>query len=199
MINLLPPNIKTSYRYAERNVSLIRWAVAGLVVLLGVGLIITYGWLYMNQSISTYTEHVNAKQATLKKEKFAETEKRVQDISSNLKLVVQVLSKEVLFSELLKQIAVAIPANANLTDLNINQLQGGLDITANASDYDTATQVQVNLSNPDNKLFSKADIENISCSSSGSADPRYPCTVRIRTLFVPNNPFLFINNKGGGA
>jgi hypothetical protein len=86
-----------------------------------------------------------------------------------------------------------MPANANLTGLDINGVQGGLDITANAADYKTATQVQVNLSDPANKIFEKADIVDIKCD--GSANANYPCQVTIRALFAKNNPFLFINNR----
>jgi hypothetical protein len=56
--------------------------------------------------------------------------------------------------------------------------------------------VQVNLADPTNKIFSKADIVSITCSSSNALSPLYPCTVNVRALFVTNNPFLFINSKG---
>lgn len=203
MINLLPPETRDAYRYAQKNVSLVRWAVVCFAGLVGVGLIATYGLVQLHQSTRHYQSQVNEKQSQLTKDHFAATEAQVQDISRNLKLAVQVLSKEVLFSKLLKQMATAIPPNANLTGLDINQTEGGLDITADATDYSTATQVQVNLSNPANKIFSKADIESISCGSSTNSttsttpvNSQYPCTVQIRALFAPNNPFLFINSQG---
>ena len=85
----------------------------------------------------------------------------------------------------------AIPAKASLTGISISKLSGGIDLTAAASDYNTATQVQVNLQDPANKIFDKADIINIVCSST-STDPQYPCTITIRAQFSKNNPFLFI-------
>ncbi|HYH36468.1 MAG TPA: hypothetical protein VD706_03145 [Candidatus Saccharimonadales bacterium] len=48
------------------------------------------------------------------------------------------------------------------------------------------------MADPKNKIFSKADIVSITCSDDNSD---YPCTINIRALFAPNNPFLFINNK----
>ena len=112
--------------------------------------------------------------------------------------VYNVLGQEVLFSQLLKQIAATIPQNANLTGLNISQTKGAIDIAAIASDYRTASQVQVNLADPANKIFSKADIINITCSSDGSGGTtsQYPCSVSVRALFSGDNPFLFINSKG---
>jgi hypothetical protein len=92
--------------------------------------------------------------------------------------------------------ATVIPSNTILTQINIAQVQGAIDLTAITANYDTATQLQVNLQDPANKIFSKADIENIACSSQSSQDPRYPCTVTIRALFTANNPFLFINSAG---
>ena len=75
-------------------------------------------------------------------------------------------------------------------------LLAGLALTANATSYTTATQVQVNLADPSNKIFAKVDIENITCTQGGSTDPQYPCTVQLRALFSNNNPFLFIHQGG---
>lgn len=194
MINLLPPEVKLSYRYARYNVTLRRWVVAFVVAFAGLGVIATYGMLTLHQSTNHYNNEIASTQALFKKEKFAQTQTEVQNISNSFKLVVKVLSQEVLFSELLKQIGELIPDNANLTGLTINQTQGGLDIAADATDYSTATQVQVNLADPSNKIFSKADIISITCTSTNALNPRYPCTVNIRALFAPNNPFLFVNN-----
>ena len=192
MINLLPPAVKQDYGYALRNTVLMRWIVAFLLALVGLGLIATYGLFYMHRSVTTYTDRANATQASLDKNDLKGTETKVQDISNSFKLVVQVLSKEVLFSKLLTQMGSAIPSNAILTGLTINQVQGAIDITAGTTDYNAATQLQVNLQDPNNKIFSKADIQNITCTST-TTDSQYPCTVQIRALFAPNNPDLFIN------
>ncbi len=196
MINLLPPEVKQSYGYARRNVQLRRWVAICLVALLGLGVITTYGLLRVRQQTTQYSHRVAATQQMFRQENFAATQQQVQDISGSFKLVVKVLGQEVLFSQLLKQIAATIPAKANLTGLNINQTQGGIDITAVATDYNTATQVQVNLADPANKIFSKADIVSVTCNSANNLNPKYPCTVNLRALFAANNPFLFINSKG---
>lgn len=195
MINLLPPEVKLSYRYARYNVTLRRWAVTFVVAFAGLGVIAMYGLLTLHQSTNHYNSQIAATQTLFRREQFAQTQTEVQNISNSFRLVVKVLSQEVLFSELLKQIGELIPSNANLTGLNINQTQGGLDIAADATDYATATQVQVNLSDPANKIFSKADIVSISCSLASATNPHFPCTVNIRALFAPNNPFLFVNSR----
>ena len=195
MINLLPPEVKEEYRYGLRNTALVNWVSAFIVALLGLGVIATYGLLTMQNSTADYENKVAISQKSLKDQNLDGTEKQVKDITTNLKLVVQVLSKEVLFSKLLKQVATVIPANARLKGLNISQTTGAIDITAEAKDYQTATQVQVNLQDPHNQIFSKADIVSIQCAAAAQ-NSQYPCTVQIRALFSNNNPYLFINSKG---
>lgn len=196
MINLLPPEVKSDYRYARLNVRLRRWVVTCLIAFIGLGVIATYGLVSLHRSTVHYNHQIAATQALFKQENFEGTQQQVRDISNSFKLMVKVLGQEVLFSELLKQIAASIPPNANLTSLNISQSQTAIDITANAADYNTATQVQANLADPNNKIFSKADLVSINCNGS-SSNPRYPCTVNIRALFADNSPYLFINNKAG--
>jgi hypothetical protein len=97
---------------------------------------------------------------------------------------------------LLQQISTVVPNGVNLTGLDINQADGAIDINAKASSYTAATQLQANLNDPDNQIFAKADLINVGCSGS-SSDSTHPCTVTIRALFGSDNPFLFINSKGG--
>jgi len=199
MINLLPGEVKTNYLYARRNVSLRRWVAAFLIAFVGLGIIATYGLLAIHQQNRRYDQQIAASQALLKKENFTGTQTQVKNISNNFKLVLQVLSNEVLFSELIKQIAATIPSGASLTNLNINKSQGAIDISAVATDYNTATQVQINLADPSNKIFSKADLVSVSCSQNDAAPSAYPCNVTVHALFAPDNPFLFINDKAAGA
>lgn len=196
MINLLPPEVKNSYRYASLNIVLRHWITMFGLALVGLGIIATIGLLTLQSSIMHYNNQIAASQKLFKEENFSGTQTEVQNISNSFKLVVKVLGQEVLFSQLIKQIAAAIPSNANLTGLTINQTQGGIDITAVATNYSAATQVQVNLADSNNRIFSKADIVSVTCGGTNSTNPRYPCTVNIRALFANNNPFLFINSKG---
>jgi hypothetical protein len=180
MINLLPPELKTSYRFAHRNVKLRRWVILFVVALFGLGVISTFGLLTLQQSSTHYKNEIASSEAYLRKQKFKETQSHVKDISGSFKL------------------ATTMPNNAYLTQLSIGQTKGAIDLTAQTSDYKTATQVQVNLADPANKIFSKADILNITCNGTNILDPRYPCQINMRALFADNNPFLFINSKGTG-
>lgn len=199
MINLLPPEVRESITYARRNVRLLKWAFAMGIGILGIAAVIVFGQLYIKQSIKSYTADIEAAREQLKVQKLEETQTKVESISSSLKLVVQVLSKQVAFPDLIKQIGAAMPANTALTDLRISQLQGGIDLTAIASDYNTASQIQVNLQDPENQIFEKADIVNIACSGSNESNSRYPCTVSIRALFAKDNKFLFLSPSAGAT
>lgn len=195
MINLLPPQIREDVSYAQRNTHLLRWVTSMLLGFICICAIVVFGLLYINQTSKNTQNQIAAAQSQLKEQKLEDTQKRIEDISSGLKLTVQVLSREVLFSKLLQQIGSAMPANTALTSLSINKLQGGIDLNAKATDYQSATQVQVNLQDPKNKIFSKADIVSINCSNATS-DGNYPCTVSIRALFSKDNTFLFTKNGG---
>lgn len=198
MINLLPTDIKDNIAYARHNRKLLRWSFALGIGMVGTSLIVAFGLFYINQASDAYAAQINKTQDDLISQQLPETEKRVEEISSSLKLMVQVLSREILFSKLLQQVGSAIPANASLTGISISKLSGGIDLTAVAANYDTATQIQVNLSDPANQIFDKADLVNIACSAN-TADPRYPCSVTIRAQFAKNNPFLFIGGTKTGA
>lgn len=201
MINLLPPDLKESYRYGRHNRTLVRWAVLMGASLLVACALIGAGYLYLNQQVTTTQKQIDASRKQLESQDLSGTQKQVKNISNNLKLAVSVLSQEVLFSQLLKQLASVLPDNTVLTGLTISQAQAGVDLTAQTGNYVAATQLQVNLADPRNKIFSKADIVSINCTNSGGSNAlsaKYPCTVSIRALFATNNPFLFINSKGAG-
>lgn len=201
MINLIPNDHKTSYVFAKRNVILKKWISLFLVAIIGLGVLGTVGLVTLTQSTKDYDKKIVANTEYFKQQDFEKTSKQVKDMSNHIKLSVKVLEQEVLFSKLIKQIGAALPPGSVLNTLQISQTTGGIDLSASAVDYRTSTQVQVNLSDPNNKIFTKADIQNITCTSTnddGSAKTSgYPCTVNVRALFGPNNPYLFTNNEPG--
>lgn len=204
MINLLPPQTRESMMFAKRNTTLRRWSLALFISILGILGIVAAGHLYIQSASRSYMAQIEQGNQQLKAQNLEDTQNKIQDLSSSLKLVVQVLQREILFSKLLSQIGSALPSGSVLTNLSINKISGGLDLQAAATDYQTATQVQVNLQDPRNKIFEKADIISIQCTNAKttSDDPlksKYPCTVQLRTLFAKNNSFTFINSATSGT
>jgi Tfp pilus assembly protein PilN len=198
MINLLPPDMKRDMHYGRRDMILLHWIFACLVALAGVGLIVGAGFFYLQHSISNQTASLKQSQETLKAQKVDETQKKLSDISSDTKLILQVLSREILFSKLLTQLGASLPENTTLDELEIDKVQGGLTLKSMATDINAATQLQLNLQDPTNKIFDKADIENISCVP---PDPqiKYPCTVQLRAQFAKDNPYVYISPAAGGT
>src|ERR1700694_390912 len=128
MINLLPPDLQTTLGYARLDTKLRRLA-SGLTVLL-VAIVVTFigGLLYLKQTSKSLNKQLDAGRSQLAVQDQAKIKQQVDDLSGTLKLVEQVLSKEVLFSKLLKQIGSVMPAGSVLTALSINQISGGLDL-----------------------------------------------------------------------
>lgn len=193
MINLLPPDTKQDVMYARRNAKLLNWVFAILVSLIGAVAIMLLGQLYLAQSVKAYQAQIEEGQERLKIQRIDETQTRVSEISANLKLVVDVLKRELLFSKVLRQVGAAVPSGAVLTELTLEKVQGGIDLTFEAKDFQTGSQILVNLQDPENKVFEKADIEDITCDAVVLEGRVYPCQVNIRALFGDNSPYLFIN------
>lgn len=193
MINLLPTELKDGYRYARRNHYLLRWIFALSLGLVGATALVGAGYFYLHQTTKHYESKIAVTEADLKAKNFTQVQKEVTDISNNVKLAKQVLSKQVLFSELLKQLGTLMPKDTRLTGLSISQTTGAIDISAKARSYTAATQVQVNLTAADNKVFSKADLVGINCGTAAPGDD-YDCTVTLRALFAANSPFMLIGD-----
>lgn len=192
MINLLPPEVKQQITYARRNTSLRRWLFALLGAIVCICAVVGAGQLYLQHSIDNYSGQLATGQQQLKDQRLEETQQEIEAVSSNLKLVTQVLSRAVLFSKLLSQVGSAIPSGSVLTNLSIsNKVQGGIDLSFSSTDYQTGTQIQLNLADPDNKIFEKADLVNIQCAKQ-TEPTKYPCTIQIRALFAKNNSFTLI-------
>jgi|AntRauTorckE6833_2_1112554.scaffolds.fasta_scaffold00046_44 hypothetical protein len=191
MINLLPPDTKQAIFYAKRNTLLLKWLTALTVAIIGVFIVVMFGQFYITRSTDQLLQNIDQTEQGLAQKDLQETKTRVQEISDSLNLVVQVLSQQVLFSDLIRQVGGAIPSGAVLSGLTINETEGGIDLLADATDYNTATQVQVNLEDPANEIFASSDIINVRCEQ-GEDNPLYPCQITIRALFGENSQFLLI-------
>lgn len=193
MINLLPPEIKQTIYYSRQNTALFKWIVALLLAIVGVFAVVLFGQMYITQATNQLLEDVNQTEQNLARQDLEATQETVEEVSNSINLVVQVLSRQVLFSDLIRQVGGAIPEGAVLTGLTINEAEGGIDLIADATDYNTATQVQVNLEDPANQIFASSDIVNIRCESQDDGEEvTYPCQITIRALFGESSQFMLI-------
>lgn len=192
MINLLPNNYKSNIIYGRKNWILRKWIFILVISLFGSLAITAGGYIFMDQSLKNQTQGLESAKAELQANDVDGTRKQLAEISSNTKLVLQVLSKEILFSKLIRQLGASLPANTSLDEVRIDKLDGSVSLKALATDFNSATQIQVNLNDSENKIFEKADIENINCDEKANAESPYPCTVLLKALFAKNNPYTYI-------
>ena len=197
MINLLPRDYKTKLRYGRLNVRLARWLVVSLVMIAGLLLIMGIGWLYMNKQINDLNDSIATTQQQLDSQKLEQVKKQADEISQNINVINQVLHKEIRFSSLIDEIGKVMPPGTILNSLTLSdKVSGSVDLNVNAKSSTAAAQMAINLSDPKNNLFAKADIISVNCSSQGKD---YPCTVSLRALFDPKTAERFINAPSGGA
>ena len=191
MINLLPSDKKRDIIYARKNTLLLRWSLLLGMAIVIVIVLIGAGNLYIKSSQKSYDKQIADTTQTLESENLSQTQKQITDLSNNITLIQKVLENTILFSKLLKQAGAVMPPGTILSNLEISKVEGGIDLTASAKDYKSATQIQVNLADPENKVFEKVDILSINCND--ASDTGYPCTVNLRALFGDNSPYLFIS------
>lgn len=201
MINLLPPELKQTLRYADYNTRLVRLVIGLSVGLVGIIIVLGVGYFYLHQEASNYRASIRESELQLEKRNEKEKIARVQEISSSLKLVVNVLSQEILFSKLIRQVGAQMPPNTVLQDLRLSsELTGALDLQVGASSYDAASQVQVNLLNSRNNVFDTADLIKVNCGQADDTgeNTAYPCQATLRAIFNKDNDFTLLNSAKTG-
>lgn len=180
MINLLPPNYHHQIQSHKRDSQLRRWvgliwlATAGLIVILAVG------WFYMDRQSKDLSRSISDTKDQLSSQNLEQVQKQSKELTNNIKTVNQVLGSEIRFSDLIQDIGRVMPPGTVLSTLSLSQVSGGIDLSASTKNYAAAAQIAVNISDPNNQLFSKVDIVSVSCSNTASA---YPCSAVFRALF----------------
>lgn len=86
MINLLPPDVKTNYRYARRNRTLLRWISICGIGLLGAIILTGFGYVYMDSTTATFEKQTAAANEQLKIQNITGVQKQVTDISNKIKI-----------------------------------------------------------------------------------------------------------------
>lgn len=192
MINLLPPSYANNIKYGRINVGLRRWAIAAVLAIAGLIVVMSFGWLYIDQQSKDLQKNVDDSKRQLEQQNLAKVKKDADEISGNIKIINQVLSQEIKFSSLIQDIGKVMPSGTVLGSLTLSKLAGAVDLSANAKDYTSAAQIAVNLNDPKNMLFDKVDIININCNSNAE-DKEYKCSATLRALFSKSAQSRYLN------
>ena len=195
MINLLPPNYATKIRYGRHNAVLRRWLIGAVGAIAGLLLIILSSWIYFNHQSGSLNANITASESQLTAQNLAGVQKNAAEITGDIKVINQVLGREIRFSDLMQAIGNIMPPGSVLSSLTLGKINGALDLSASAKDSSSAAQIAINLGDPKNGLLSSVDIISISCASIPSA---YPCTVSLRTLFNKSAQTKFLSFSRGG-
>jgi Tfp pilus assembly protein PilN len=196
MINLLPPQHAAAIRYGRQNTTLRIWLLGAVAAIIGLIIILAGGWVYLNQQSKELQNNITATDKQLQAQNIDKVKADAKEITGDINVIDKVLSQEIHFSSLIQAIGSYMPPGTVLGTLSLSdKVSGSLDLSANATNYASAAQIAVNLSDPKDDLFSKVDIINISCG----ADPTkvYKCSATYRALFSKSAQTKFMGLATG--
>lgn len=195
MINLLAPASNSELRYRHYNSLLKRWLIMSTIATGGLILIVVMGWLYITSQNQTLSSSINVTKQQLQAQDLNGVQKQAKDLTGNIKIINQVLSREIRFSDLIQQIGAVMPSGTVLSSLTLSKVDGAIDLSTNSKDYASAAQIAINLGDANNNIFQKVDIVNINCSSASTN--AYPCNATFKALFGPVAKNRFLNVPSG--
>ncbi len=193
MINLLPPRERIDIELSKKNSVLRRYVELLLLAVLIVFVVIAGSLYYLKQQ-----ENNTRQSLELNSEKMKELEasqEEAQQLSTTINTIAALLSRDLTFSAMLKDIGTLMPSGAVLSGLELSgtDTKAPLIVSARIENEQVAAVLRNNLAN--SELFDKAEIvsitkvgtENVSSSSSSSqnsqVDDKYKYTTLINAYF----------------
>jgi Tfp pilus assembly protein PilN len=197
MINLLPPDQAMHIRYGRRNVRLQLWLFGMVIAIAGLLVVVSAGSIYLDKQSKNYQKDIDATNQQLKAQNLTKVQSDADELSGDVKVINQVLSQEINFSDLIQAIGQVMPSGTVLGSLSLSKTSGSIDLNANTIDPPSAAQVAINLSDPNKDLFSKVDVVGVNCSSDKTS--QYKCSATYRALFSKKAPTKFLNVPKGNT
>jgi hypothetical protein len=198
MINLLPTSDKEDIVFGRRNRILLHWIIAVILVITAVGAMTVFGQFYINKNTRSLEAVAEITQQRIANQNLQSTQQQIQNLSNNFKTVSQLLGRQLLFSKLLIKIGSIIPSRAVLSGITLSTSTSALDLNVIAENREAATQAFVNINDPANGLFNKADLLSVDCNvntpSTTQAQTKYPCTASIKVVIKTDSSFYFLNS-----
>lgn len=196
MINLLPPEAKEEALYGRRNRKLLFMSGGICVMILALAVLTVFGQFYLSSSKTQYAKSGQIVEKRIKEQKLEDSQKSLEALASNFKTASQLLGKQILFSKLFPKLAEIIPKGASVRQLSLDDKTTYLQFEISAPSRELANQGYINVADPKNGLFEKADLLDISCSeiaASGTTALTTDCKATVKALFRSDSPFLLLN------
>lgn len=198
MINLLPPDTKEIITYSRKNKKLVGWVIALFIVVVVIILMTAFGMFYIQKNVSNLKTVSETTKNRITTQKLEETQKKMETLSTNFKTVIELLKKQLLFSIILQKTGNVMPPGARLEGINLSNTDFAVDLNVAGSSRQVVTQAFVNISDPKNGLFDKADLISVSCNENPKAG-ELPCDAQIRVLIKNDSSFYFLNSISGAS
>lgn len=189
MINLLPPEIKQSVRYARLNVILIQYAVVALFAVFVVLSLMMFGQASLNTTKSELEELIEVDQVKISE--LAQVNAEAQQLSDTVDTISALLDDEVKFSILFQEIGSVIPPGVVVSGLTLSkESTEPISLSIRADSAEKAGVLQENIL--ESELFLSADILNVS-QISGSSGP-YQFTAELQAYYNPEVPLSSLDD-----
>ena len=199
MINLMPDDMRQEINYARRNYLLLKWMSAIFVVIVFVGLMTIFGQYYIKGNTQNLQKTAEITEARINSHNLSSTRTSIQNLSNNFVTITQLLKKQLLFSKMFVKIGSIIPQGAILRGITLSPTtSAAIDLNVIAVNREAATLAFVNISDPQNGLFDKADLLSVSCNDitaqTEALSAKYPCSSIIKVVIKTDSSFYFLNS-----
>ncbi len=197
MINLLPPDVKKSIRFARLNVTLFQYCV--LVLLTGASLSAMFflGTRLLSSSKSDLESSIQANQLRVSELELINSE--AKQLANDINTINILLQQEIKFSDLVIEIGAIMPPGASLSNLNLTKdKQAPLSLEVITESPDTVGVVQENIA--ESELFRGAEILNVTASNSKNTASGQIFTGSLNAYFdVPPPPAPVVEEESGAS
>jgi len=160
MINLLPDETKRQLGAAHTNISLIQYIVilGAATIFLALACATSYIFITNSKTVTEKLEDNNQSTAYL----YSVSQKKLDAITSSLSTAKTILDQEVSYSDIIAEIAAALPSGTILDKLIIDGAAIGapLSLQAHAKTADNVSQIKDNFAA--STLFSSYSLESVS-------------------------------------
>jgi Tfp pilus assembly protein PilN len=175
MINLLPPDNKRQIQAGRSNTLLLRY---NLFLLIAVGfLLVAIGVVYVYLGNTKTAAEQTIKENQARVNSYAEIEKQSNEFKANLAIAKQILSKEVVYTDVVLQIAALMPPGVILDNLKLDAKTFGTKTTLAAHSKTIADAIALKESFQKSPLFSDVNFQIISTPETGSGS--YPVGISL--------------------